>query len=474
MSRVVDKFWFRQIFVLLVACLHSLSAGVMVAFPSVLNPALLSPNSTDITADRNQASWIASINGLSGIVGFFILSPIFQSFGRKAVNITLNVVMFVGWITLATASNVTMLFIARAIQGLTVGGVFIAAVTLSEYSTPRRRGYFMTLKKISIGLGSLTCHTLALFCTWRQIAGICVIPISLAILFVLLWPESPSYLAMKGRFDECEKAFIWLNGNSLESKMELKELINAQMEQHELKKKTQNLSQVKKFFIQLNNREMLKACFIVALVTLCIDACGRYFLLAYLTQILEEITGSNSIAMYGSIVSDLLLISALAVSCLVIRLFDRRTLLFGLGSVTIFLMFIISIAVFTKSNFNFLSSITWLIPCLILLHSFIASVGIIPVAFTISAEVFPLEHRGLCSCISGVAFTIFYAATLKLTPLMIEHTGVSGTYTIYALIVTFCLAILFVILPETKDKTLQQIENEMKGKSDKNGRLLTN
>ncbi|CAG5058233.1 unnamed protein product [Parnassius apollo] len=263
------------------------------AFPAVLNPAILSPNSTDIKATSEQASWIASSNGISGIVGFLIFSPIFQSFGRKVVGIGLNVILVVGWLALSLANSITVLVLARAIQGLIIGGLFINAITLSEYTNPRRRGYFMTLKKISLGVGSLACHSFALICTWRQIASFCIIPSALAALFILFWPESPAFLAMKGRFDESEKAFTWLNGNSITSKKELKELIKAQTERQEEIKKSEKISDVKSFIITIKNKEMQKACIIVALVTLCIDACGRYFLIAYITQILEEITGKT-------------------------------------------------------------------------------------------------------------------------------------------------------------------------------------
>ncbi|XP_068624748.1 facilitated trehalose transporter Tret1-like [Battus philenor] len=454
----------RQIFVLLVACLYALSAGVMVAFPSVLNPTIVSPNSTDIKATSSQASWIASINGISGIASFFILSPIFQAFGRKVANITLNVILFVGWVTLYMASSVPMLFLGRAIQGLCIGGVFINGVTLSEYSSPQRRGYFMTIKKVLVGFGSLTCHSLALIFSWRQIAAISIIPVAIAIILILLWPESPAFLAMKGRFEECEKAFVWLYGSSLRSKKELKELIKAQADRLEREKTSNNQSKIRNLLKTLRKKEILKACLIVTLLTLCIDSCGRYFLITYITQILVEITGDQSIAMYCSVASDALLISALTISCAIIRAFNRRTLLFSFGSLTVVLMFIICLIVVLKSQYNILADVSWVTPFLILLHTFIAHVGIIPVAFAISSEIFPLEHRGLCSCISGVVFTMFYAGTLKMTPIMIEYTGISGTYAIYACIVIICLAILYVILPETKDKTLQEIEDEMRGK----------
>ncbi|XP_072945966.1 facilitated trehalose transporter Tret1-like [Epargyreus clarus] len=476
MCTTADRYSRRQILVLSSGCFASFSAGIMLSFPSVLNPSIQSPNST-FHATSSQSSWIAASNGISGILGFFVLSPLFQMYGRKYINLGINVVQLIGWILFIFANSILELLFARLMQGFVVGSYFISAITVTEYCDPKRRGYFMTMKKISIALGSFACHSLALVFDWRQISMFAAGPVVLAGVMTLFWVESPAFLAMKGRFDECEKAFIWAKGNSPERLKELKDLIRAQSERLE-KKKT---SAKKPFFMtnilkKLMRKDFLKSFFIVALLTLAIDASGRYFLLAYLTQIMVEITGDKSIAMYCSIASDVLLISALSTSCILIRYFKRRTLLFTLGAFTNVLMFLVSFALVLKSHFNIATEVRWLVPSMILMHSFVSHVGLVPVAFAISAEIFPLEHKGYGSFTGGIVFTTFYALSLKVTPMMIESTGVAGTYAIYGICVTICLGLLYIILPETKDKTLQQIEDEIKNvkRSVENDVLLVN
>ncbi|CAK1595536.1 unnamed protein product [Parnassius mnemosyne] len=122
--------FYFQILILAAGCFHSFSAGIVLAYPSVLNAAILSPDATDIKATTGQASWIASAHGFSGLLGFFIFSPLFQVIGRKPVNISFEIFMIVGWILLYFSKSITMMIIAKSIQGLAMGGVFVYAITI--------------------------------------------------------------------------------------------------------------------------------------------------------------------------------------------------------------------------------------------------------------------------------------------------------------------------------------------------------
>nr|XP_049705650.1 facilitated trehalose transporter Tret1 [Helicoverpa armigera] len=318
-----DLYFWRQAFILTTGLFYSASVGIMLANPSVLSPALVSSNGTDIKASSEQASWIAASNGFAGMFGFFILSPILQTFGRKVVHISCNLLLLIGWMIFPLANSIPLLYAARIVQGLAIGGIYINSMIICEYVDYKRRGYFLTLKKVSIAVGTLICHSMSLYWNWRQIATFGIIPPSIAVILTFFWPESPSFLAMKGRFEECEESFIWLNGRS-----NLKELHHLQLTQMETVKHGHSEKHYKFLF----RKEFIK----------------------------------------------------------------------------------------------------------------------------------PL-YKGIGSCISGVVFTLLYTLTLKLTPLLIDSIGVGGTYGVYGFSVCGCLVLLYFVVPETKDKTLQQIEDGIKG-----------
>ncbi|XP_045779917.1 facilitated trehalose transporter Tret1-like isoform X2 [Maniola jurtina] len=432
----------------------------MLSFPAVLHPAILSPNSTGIRATPDQTSSIAASHGVTGMIGFFMVPFLMQTLGRKTVHIGLNLLVSTGFLIFALAQSVPVLFVAKAIQGLALCGVYVTSIMLGEYSHPKRRGYFMTLKKCSVAIGSLMCHSMALCWTWRQIAAFAILPHIIAILMTLMWPESPAFLALNGRYDECSKSHTWLHGDSPKHKTELEELIATQMERRELAKKKKSL----KALIKKNlKKDFMKPFVIASILTMLVDACGRYYMLAYVVQILTEITKDKSIAAFCTIGADSLTIIALLLSCYIIRCFKRRTLLFTAGITSVILMFSTSLIAILKTYHTIGESVIWIIPSIILLNVFIVNVGIVPVCFAIIGEIFPLEHKGIGSFATGVVFTILYALVMKFTPLMMEKTGIEGTFGIYGLLVAFSLFILYFVLNETKDKTLQEIENEIRG-----------
>ncbi|XP_047540716.1 facilitated trehalose transporter Tret1-like [Vanessa atalanta] len=461
MNCVGDIYFWRQSLVLMADCTHSIGTGLMLSFPAVLNPSILSPSSTEISVTPDEASWIAASHGFSGVIGFCIIPPLMQIFGRKFAFFCMNILVSIGFFVFALANSISALYAARIIQGMSLCGVYITAIVLGEYSHPKRRGYFITLKKASVAIGSLMCHSMASYWTWRQIAIFAIIPQIISIILTCLWPESPAFLAMKGRYEECSASYVWLHGDTPKNRKDLEEIIAAQQDRRQKNKNTKK-DKLVAFFKKLMQRDFLRSFVIVSVLTMIIDACGRYYMLAYIVEILIEITRDKSIAVYCTIGADVLTLVALSTSCFIIRCFKRRTILFTAGILSVFLMFLTSFLTFLESNYH-IYIYFWLTPFIILLNVFIVNAGVVPVCFAIIGEILPLEHKGTGACTTGIVFTILYALVMKLTPLMMDKTGIVGTFGIYGICVIAGLVILYFILNETKDKTLQEIENEIKG-----------
>lgn len=398
---------------------------------------------------------------MSGVFGFCVVPYIMQIYGRKCVAIGLNVFSAIGFLIFALATNVPCLFVARIVQGFSVCGIFLLAVILGEYSHPKRRGYFLTIKKSFTAIGGLLCHSLALIWNWKQIAAVAVLPYIIAIILTLLCPESPPFLALTGKYVECEKSHTWLFGKNPKSKRELKDLITTQMEYKEQMKRKKNL---KSWLRSLMQKDFMKPSIISFFLAIIIETTGKYYMPAYVVQILIAVTKNKSIAAYCSIGSDILTFAALVSSCFVIRCCKRRTLLFTSGATCVILMCLASLTSFLSSRYNIgVSVFMWLTPIVILLNIFIVSMGVLPTCYAIKCEIFPLEHKGTGICAAGVVFTVLYSVVMKCTPIMMEKTGVEGTFGIYAFLTIVVLSILYFILNETKDKSLQEIERDIKG-----------
>ncbi|XP_045779912.1 sugar transporter ERD6-like 6 isoform X4 [Maniola jurtina] len=386
---------------------------------------------------------------------------IMKMYGRKAVYIGLNIFTALGFLIFSLANNVPSLYAARIVQGIPTFALFMSTFVVGEYSHPKRRGYFVSIKKSMVSIGSLLCHSLGMCCTWKQIAAFAILPYILSLILTLTWRESPSFLALTEQYDECEKSHRWLFGDNTKNKTELEELISTQMNARKLAKNKRNMRTVIK---KLLKKEFIKPFLIVSLLTIVIDASGKYYMIAYVVQILTEVMNDRSVAAYMTIGSDILTLAALIISCFVIRCCKRRTLLFTSGITCVFLMCLTSLITFLKSHYHIGESLYWwFIPSIILSNVFVVNVGIVPSGFAIMSEIFPLEYKGIGVCSTGLVFVIMFSLVMKFTPLMMEKTGIEGTFGIYALHVVVCLFILYFILNETKDKTLQEIEKEIRG-----------
>ncbi|XP_059051477.1 facilitated trehalose transporter Tret1-like [Achroia grisella] len=457
-----DKYFLRQCFIASGIIFQAFCGSMSVTLPSVLNPILLSPNTSDIKATSYEVSWLAACNSITGLVGYFVLSPMMQKIGRKMTHFSVSVTVAIGLIVLALAKNMVMLFIARLIHGLYLGSIFINSIIACEYSDPKRRSYMVAIKKLSVSFGVLASHTLALCWTWRQISIFSIFPAIIAMIINWYWPESPSYLALKGKIDECRHSFYWLHGKSGEKEYELRILIAAQTETR-LKNKLNKSNMVIQLLHLCRDKAFLKPFFVTTVLLLAVDASGRFYFVIYVTQIIKEIVGNESSAAYCTIFFDIITIVAIFASLFVIHKFKRRTVICCSGFMSGLLMIIISILIYLKSQFVTLLYLSWIALSVIMIQNFITCIGLIPISYNIIGEIFPLEYKGSGPSFSGISFMTFYFISLKFTPVIIEEIGLQGMYFMYGLSLLLCIFVLYYILPETKDKTLQDIEDEIRG-----------
>lgn len=452
---------FRQWFVMIPSVLFSIDVGLIMGFPSILSQALIS-NTTDIYATEDQASWIASSNGIFGIGGIFILSTVMEVFGRKSVHLVMCLTYVVGWIIISVAKDVNTLVIGRGVQGISIGCFYIAPLIVSEFTHPKRRGYFQTSKKLAIAIGTLLCHVLGSMCGWRIVAFVSIVPVTVGTIFNLFWPESPAWLASKGRYEESEKNFAWLNANDERRQNEIEMLILSQKEKN---KSRENKKTKFNFLRKFMKKDFLKTFSMVLVLTIVLEAVGKYSLAAYAVQIMVKMLRDESLVLYCTVGMDLVIILGLVLSCFVVVHFKRRTLLFANGILAVILLLSLSLVCYLTTKSIIPSSLNWLCPAILIFYNLISNIGIVPVCYAIMGEVYPLEYRGIGSCASGVVFTILLSANLKLNPIMLEKFDIHGTFLVYNAFIVCGLIYLYYTLPETKDRTLQEIENDITGRT---------
>ncbi|XP_059057818.1 facilitated trehalose transporter Tret1-like [Achroia grisella] len=449
-------FILREWLVMTPLILHHLAIGFVLGFPAILTPAITTTSHvTDIHATKNDASTITAAYGMTGCIGFLIVPPLMQIYGRKITSIFLNTAVLCGFVIIAVSPNVITLIIGRAVQGISFGGLYISSILASEYSHPKRRGFFVIFKITASCIGVLICHSCGFLTSWRNIAWMSSIPPTLAILATTMLPESPLWLAFKGRYEESITAFEWIRGKDKLAQKELKELLTAQYELRRIRNSRESvLSRIKK---AITSKEFLKPFLIVTELLTLSQMCGRYYFIAYVIQIMTQLTGDETKAFYYTVTLDLMKIFAVLLSSYIVQLFNRRLLLFFSGSLSCFLLAVVCVIQYLDWKFSI--NLGWSTPALLVVYDFVCNAGVIPLSILLKGEMFPLQYKGIGICASGVLNALISMITLKLTSPMLDALKVHGTFSVYMSVAVILLVHLYFILPETKDRTLQDIEN---------------
>jgi MFS transporter, putative metabolite:H+ symporter len=147
---------------------------------------------------------------LGQILGALIFGALAERLGRVPSAATTVGVMSVMSVVCAFTGSFQMLFLARFIQGIGVGGeVPIAAAYINELSQAQGRGRFFILYELIFPIGLLGAAQIGAFVVphfgWEYMFLVGGIPGILVALCIMRLPESPRWLIAKGRFDAAER-----------------------------------------------------------------------------------------------------------------------------------------------------------------------------------------------------------------------------------------------------------------------------
>lgn len=384
------------------------------------------------------------------------MPTIMQWKGRKLAFITSSTFVLIGWIVIYFANSVSTILISESLQGFGANGLLtVSYLCLSEMVTPENRNVFIQsyniCQCIGLSLIAITIKTLH----WRLVGLVFSVPLVVAIVISFMWPESPFWLAWKGKTEECEKNFIWLRGNGEESIKELNELIAAQKENRQRK---QNTNMIKKIYSDITT----KSCYIPGLHILLLFSLtyfsGGMVIILYSVELIQRTARDENIAFMGAISINFLLLFGATTNGVLVKRFKNKTVLLAsaFGSTIILLL---------ASTFTYLQTIEVLGKesklCLYCLIGFAITgmLGMLPITITISAELMPVRYRGIGGCISMLCTCILLALTLKTAPYLFLYIGLHGTFLLYSCNIIILASLVWKFIPETKNRTLQEIEN---------------
>jgi len=169
-----------------------------------------------------QTGFLISAGFLGQLVGALLFGWLAEHHGRMTAMIWSIALFSVMSLVCAFAFDYWSLLVLRAIQGIGLGGeVPVAAVFISELAKAKGRGRFVLLYELVFPIGLVAASLVGLWVVprlgWQYMFAIGALPGLLALLLRRLLPESPRWLAVRGRHSEAEAAMAYIESETLKA-----------------------------------------------------------------------------------------------------------------------------------------------------------------------------------------------------------------------------------------------------------------
>lgn len=429
-------------------CAHSvsISIGICQAYSAILIPQLTASKDFHLTLD--ESSWVASLGAVTNPLGSILSGVLAEFLGRKVAILLSSVPFLIGWVCIGMSNDITLLYTGRLITGIATGMSTASYTYVAEISPPDKRGSFQSLGPISASFGVLLTFILGSFVKWNIVALISIFFCVFTMVAIQLMPESPSYLLKKGLKTEGFASLLWLRGS--------RALAQEEVHKYEVGVKTDEVS-LKELILSPST---VKPFFILVTLFLLQELSGIYTILFYAVNFFEE-ADLNINEHVSSIIIGLIRFAMSIVAAVLLTKFGRRTLCMISSSGMAFTMFVATI--YFKYFETQVKTFAVLPLISVLLNVFFSMIGMLPIPWILVSELFPLRVRPIMGGFVICLAQCFIFICVKIYYDMIECLNFSGT------LLTFCLAavVAFIfckyVLPETKDKSLEDIEKYFKG-----------
>lgn len=385
--------------------------------------------------------------------GCLVSGWMMEKFGRKTSHYITCVPLLLGWIFIASSSNLSLMLIGRFLTGFCSGltGPLIP-VYIGETTEPKYRGFFLAAVSLAIAVGIFVAHIIGTFLSWKLTAIICSVFPVLTVGLLSFVPESPTWLISHGRIEDGVKAFYWLRGYGEEAKSELKGIIDS-------KKASDNEPKMswKEKLISLKNPELIKPLVIMIMFFFTCQFTGVNAVAFYSIEIVEKAVGKGIDHYLVMLIIDSLRVFMSVVACVICKQYGRRPLCFISGIWTSIAMIGLSMFLYWKPE-----NMSWLPLMFLMFYICAISIGLVPLPWIMCGEVFPTKVRGLGSGISSASTFVAFFIVVKTAPGMMSNWGEVITFCLYGVIALIGTILMYFILPETKGKSLQEIEERFR------------
>lgn len=442
-----------QIIAVLSCTVSAIGDGMQYGWSAPIIPVLEGPDSPVKITDSDK-DWIENIYLIGGIFGVPITILLVDRIGRKYLVIGAGVLNLAAWIVTALAKHSTPLLIARFMTGIAGDVAFVAApMYIAEIADQKIRGFLATLIYTMMLIGIFLIYAIGPYVSVFVSSCVGASFLIVQLITFPFMPETPYFYLCRGKYEKAKRSLERLRVNPDVNKemSEMKAAIERQ--------KTES-GKPKDLFMEKSNR---KAVIIMVVLNAAQHLSSISVMLMNMHMILQAAGSIYIQTNYAAMIFSALMMFAAMVAGLVCDRFGRKILLITSSILTGAVLLILAIFFHLKEIGMDVDSVSWVPVFCVLSYAlfFKIGLGIIPIVLT--AELFPAKVKAMGMSTADALYLIWALISVYLFLYTSRTFGMSVPFYIFAFCSLGSAAFCAWVVPETKGRTLEEIQMILKG-----------
>ncbi|XP_072932125.1 facilitated trehalose transporter Tret1-like [Epargyreus clarus] len=448
-----------QYLVAIAVSLATASMGTFSGWPTPVMPKLKN-NESDFPVTEGEIGWMLASVSPGFLAGSLVTSFISDTLGRRTALIASVLPMTVGTVIVITATYASMLYVTEFLWGFSTGIVsIVSSIYLAEISDKDLRASLSMITRFTFNFGVLVVMSVGPFLSYTLLNWLLLV-LPVCFFVACLWiPESPYYHLKEGRVNRAREGLSRLKGKSGE---ELESHLNEL--QADVRKEMQKSSSVFELF---SGKQYRRAIIIAVGLKITQILTGTVTIKQYLGLIIKESQMSISYSTALLVFAAVIFVVSFMTSFFVDRV-GRVPLLtysyFGTGVTLV----VVGIYFYFQANKQY-SAESWLQPFSyvafigIILANVISTIGFNSITTVVHSEIFPLNVKSVAMTSLNILGGCLGMVVARGYELIKRISGQHGVFFFFA-VISFAGAIFsFFVVPETRGKTLKEIQVILQG-----------
>lgn len=418
----------------------------------------------EITSSANLQAWAMSSALVGCIAGAVVSGVVSDKFGRKWPLLLSAFLFMVASLGTGLASDYTTFIIFRIVGGVGIGlASALSPMYIAEVAPSHLRGRFVSLNQLTIVIGILAAQLINLLIAqkvpadatdefiraswngqtgWRWMFYACAFPSAAFLLLTFFLPESPRWLMKAGKPEKALPTLTKIGGQEY-----------AKQEMTNIKATLDDVTE------KVDFRALFNPSFRVVLVLGIVLAvfqqwCGINTVFNYAEEIFSAAGYGVSDTLFNIVITGSVNLAFTLVAMFTVDNWGRKKLMmFGSIGLAITYLLLGGAYFFEMKGIAVLS--------LVVIAIAIYAMSLAPIVWVILSEIFPNRVRGAAMALATFALWIACFILTYTFPLLNATLGAAGTFWVYAAICLSGFVFILAKLPETKGKSLEEIEKEL-------------